>query len=119
MLQTPNHLRVDCDEWRLAGDGRCSSVELLRSRGLASLLQLRLLGFSLLRDQNRLHAGRSRCLDAEVGVFEDKAICRRYAEFLCREEESVRRGLAVLVVFGTDEHIELVEEAEGSKRSDD
>jgi hypothetical protein len=57
-------------------------------------------------------------LDAECSVLEDQAGCGFYAEAFGGKEEAVGRWLAVYVVFGADEGVEFVEDAERRERTD-
>src|SRR5271165_6264299 len=65
------------------------------------------------------HAGGGGGFDAQIGVFEDKAVGGRYAEAFGSEEEAVGSRLAALVVFSADESIELVEQIDGAEGGGD
>jgi len=65
------------------------------------------------------HAGRGRCLDADVGVLEDEAVFRIDTEALGGEEEGIGCGFGVGVVSGADQGVEEVKDAEGFEGADD
>jgi hypothetical protein len=71
------------------------------------------------RDFDGGHAGGRRCLDAEIGVFKDEAVLRRDAEPVRGEQEGVRRGFGVLVLFRADDGLEAVKQADGGEGLDD
>jgi hypothetical protein len=72
-----------------------------------------------LRYEDRRHSRGGCGVDAKCGVLEDQARCRFYAEAFGGKEEAVGRGLAVYVIFGADESVEFVEDAESGERTDD
>ena len=72
-----------------------------------------------LRHPDRSHSGGGCGIDAELGVFEDQAAGRFYAEAFGGKKKAVGRGLAMRVVFGANESVEFVEQAERCERTDD
>jgi hypothetical protein len=57
-------------------------------------------------------------LDAECGVLEDQAGFGFDAEAFGSEKEAIGRRFALYVVFGADEDVEFVEDAERRERTD-
>ena len=62
--------------------------------------------------ENGGHSRGGRGLYAEGSVLEDQTGCGLYAEPFGSKEETIWRWLAVYVVFGADEGIKFVEDAE-------
>jgi len=72
-----------------------------------------------LGDPDGGHAGGGGGLDADVGVLEDEAVLRIYAETLGGQEEGVGGGLGVDVIAGADQGVKEVEDAQSFQRPDD
>ena len=83
----------------------------------AGLVPLR--SFVGLQNTDGGHAGSGCALNAHISVFEDETIFGSDAEAVRGGEKSVGCGLGTGVVFGADEEIEAVEQADGGERPED